>query len=83
MNLNEFKAWFEGFAEGIGEAPTPEQWAKIKAKIAALQAAIETPIIFDRSKTWQQPTTVGEPWRPYWIDPSEFSPGTVICQVES
>lgn len=38
MTLSEFKAWFDGFSEGVGEAPTPEQWAKIKAKIATLSA---------------------------------------------
>lgn len=33
MNLSEFKAWLEGFNEAIGDAPTPEQWAKIMAKL--------------------------------------------------
>ena len=37
MTLSEFKAWFDGFSEGVGDAPTPEQWAKIKAKIADLR----------------------------------------------
>lgn len=34
MTPTEFKAWFEGFCEAIDAAPTPEQWAKIKAKVA-------------------------------------------------
>lgn len=36
MTLNEFRAWFDGFSEAIGDAPTPEQWAKIKAKVNGL-----------------------------------------------
>ena len=36
MTLNEFRAWFDGFSEAIGDAPTPEQWAKIKAKVSSL-----------------------------------------------
>lgn len=39
MDVKEFKAWFEGFCESIGEAPTPEQFAKIKAKVQALEAS--------------------------------------------
>ncbi len=41
MNLNEFKAWLEGFEESFaGGPPTGEQWAKIKDKIASLQTAV-------------------------------------------
>ena len=36
MTFNEFRAWFDGFSEAIGDAPTPEQWAKIKAKVDSL-----------------------------------------------
>lgn len=36
MTLSEFKAWFEGFCEGIDGAPTPEQWVKVKEKVALL-----------------------------------------------
>jgi hypothetical protein len=38
VNINEFKAWFEGFSEGVtGDAPTPEQWKKIKAKVEGIR----------------------------------------------
>lgn len=37
LTLAEFKAWFDGFNEAVSEAPTPEQWAKIKAKIAGIE----------------------------------------------
>lgn len=33
MTLAEFKAWFEGFAENIDGAPTPEQWARVAEKL--------------------------------------------------
>lgn len=36
MNINEFRAWFDGFSEAMGDTPTPEQWAKIKAKVHSL-----------------------------------------------
>ncbi len=36
MTIKEFKAWLEGFEEAMGGAPTPEQWAKIRAKIETL-----------------------------------------------
>ncbi len=32
MTFGEFMAWLDGFSEGF-EAPNPEQWAKIKAKL--------------------------------------------------
>lgn len=38
MTLIEFKAWFEGFCEGITDIPTKEQWDKIKAKVTTLTA---------------------------------------------
>jgi hypothetical protein len=38
MNLSEFKAWFEGFGEGISGNPTEKQWEKIVAKVAEIKA---------------------------------------------
>ena len=37
MTFNEFKSWLDGFSEAIGEAPTPEQWAKVMDKLATVQ----------------------------------------------
>ena len=37
MTPDQFKAWFEGFCEAIDAAPTPEQWARIKAKVADIR----------------------------------------------
>lgn len=41
MTLNEFKAWLDGFADAMGDAPTPEQWAKIKAKLAQVRDPVD------------------------------------------
>jgi hypothetical protein len=45
MTLAEFKAWLEGFSESFGEAPSAEQWAKIKAKIASTEAFVSKPVV--------------------------------------
>lgn len=39
MTLDEFKSWLDGFSEAIEASPTPEQWEKIKAKIATVKHA--------------------------------------------
>jgi len=36
MHLDEFKAWFEGFCDGIYNSPDSEQFDKLKAKIELL-----------------------------------------------
>lgn len=46
MTLSEFKAWFEGFSEGIEAAPTEAQFAKIKAKVALIDGAPVTERIY-------------------------------------
>lgn len=33
MTITEFHAWLDGFSEAIAGAPTPEQWAKVLAKL--------------------------------------------------
>ena len=33
MNLQEFKAWFEGFTEGLECRPNEKQWEKIKKRV--------------------------------------------------
>ena len=48
MTLNEFRAWFDGFSEAIGDAPTPEQWAKIKAKLAQAREPLSVPSVYPR-----------------------------------
>lgn len=46
MTLSEFKAWFEGFSEGIDKAPTEKQFAKIKDKVALIDGAAVTERIY-------------------------------------
>lgn len=38
MNLPEFRAWLDGYGASINGAPTPDQWAIIKGKLATVQA---------------------------------------------
>lgn len=33
MTIKEFHAWLDGFSEAIEDAPTPDQWAKVLAKL--------------------------------------------------
>lgn len=40
MTLSEFKAWLDGMSDGIADAPTPEQWAKVKEKLADVREAL-------------------------------------------
>jgi hypothetical protein len=61
MNLPEFKAWFEGFSEGIDKTPTAKQWAKINEKIAAIKAE-PTKIEYIREYY--------DRYRPYWGYPT-------------
>lgn len=40
MNPSEFKAWLNGFAQAIGEAPTAEQWKMVLQKAQSLGSII-------------------------------------------
>lgn len=46
MTLSEFKAWLEGFSEGIETAPTEKQFEKIKAKVAEINSVPVTREVF-------------------------------------
>lgn len=45
MTLSEFKAWLEGFEAAMGDAPTSDQWGKIKAKLAEVSTSPNAPTI--------------------------------------
>lgn len=45
MTLSEFKAWLDGFGEAIGEAPEPEQWARVREKLAQVQEPYALPAL--------------------------------------
>lgn len=56
MTLSEFKAWFEGYTEGLDGAPTEKQFKRIKAKVAEITGTPLTQTVFvDR-------------YRDYWRD---------------
>lgn len=49
MKLNEFKAWFDGFTEGMEGRPTDKQWKRIKEQVAAIDGTpISYPVYVDR-----------------------------------
>lgn len=39
MTLSEFKAWFEGYTEGLEAAPTKAQFDRIKEKVKEIDGA--------------------------------------------
>ncbi|WP_395543286.1 hypothetical protein [Neotabrizicola sp. sgz301269] len=73
MTLNEFKAWLEGFEAAMGDAPTPEQWKTIKAKLAGVSASG-----FDLPKLGQ-PYTLGP--SPSTGHPHIFPPYVICSQI--
>ncbi len=77
MTLSEFKAWFEGFSEGIDKAPTEAQFAKIKAKVALIDGSpITYPVFIERYRPW--------PTYPVWIgDPVVSSGGTRLTNLKA
>lgn len=62
MILSEFKAWFEGYTEGLEGAPTKAQFERIKEKVKEISGTpITQTVYFDR---YVQPYLRGT-W-PYW-----------------
>lgn len=64
MNLSEFKAWFEGFTDGIDSNPTEKQWEKIKAKVAEIKAEPTSPVVIreyinNYRRYWSEPYWYG------------------------
>lgn len=66
MNFAEFKHWLDGFSEAMGDAPTPEQWAKIKAKLAQVNAYTVGDFgkVMPREPSYQEPLRTGSPYTP-------------------
>lgn len=87
MTLAEFKAWFEGFCEGIGGAPTEQHLATIREKIATVHpetaALPNSPWELTGTKPEPSPYVVPSVWIPDLprIDtaPAIPFPGTVWC----
>lgn len=58
MTLAEFKAWLDGFKEAIGEAPTPEQWQKVLAKLQDVQPLADFGQFVAPAGGWPPPTAL-------------------------
>lgn len=60
MTLAEFKAWFEGFTEGMEGRPTEAQFKRIKAKVKEINdQPLTREVIVEKYRDY--------PWfRPYW-----------------
>ncbi|UXN74487.1 hypothetical protein N8D56_04925 [Devosia sp. A8/3-2] len=63
MTLSEFKAWFEGYTEGLDGAPTEKQFKRIKAKVAEITSTpISYPVFIDRYRdVWPRYHETGWP----------------------
>lgn len=60
MMLAEFKAWFEGYTEGLEGAPTAAQFARIKERVKEISGTPVTERIFI-DKYWP---SIFHPWSP-------------------
>lgn len=58
MTINEFRAWLDGFKEAIGEAPTPDQWAKVLAKLQDVESSGGLGQFAAPAGGWGVPTSV-------------------------
>jgi len=55
MNLQEFKAWFEGFTENMSGVPSAKAWSRIKARVGDItEKPTEVRYFYDHY------------WRPYY-----------------
>lgn len=77
MTLSEFKAWLDGFGEAIGDAPTPEQWAKIREKLAT----VAEPYVVQMPALPMEPCIPTSPIYP--VRPFTIGPGEVFCGGQS
>ncbi|MCJ8053849.1 hypothetical protein GB928_018495 [Shinella curvata] len=76
MTLSEFKAWFEGFTEGMAGTPDADQWKRIQARVTEIDGVAVTRTVFvDRYLP---------AYRPYWasrFDVSGISHGTMLLSA--
>lgn len=64
MTPAEFKAWFDGFTEGMDGPPSAKQWKKITDKVKTIDGtSVLTPVYVDRWWPLVSPATTG--WPPY------------------
>lgn len=60
MTIQEFKAWFDGFCEGVGDVPTKAQWAKVKEKLNEVKPPEQIKI---NLKDIEGNTFLTDPWK--------------------
>jgi len=59
MTPIEFKHWFDGFAEGIKDIPTEEQWARIKLRISQIDGKPAITVLDDDTDPLEVMNAVG------------------------
>lgn len=75
MTLSEFKAWFEGYTEGLEAAPTKAQFDRIKEKVKEISGTPVTyPFYIDRYVEPYRRWLSGTDW---WGGVSGMSGGTL------
>lgn len=63
MNLQEFKAWFEGFTESLeGKPPGPKSWKRIQEKVSLIEESPPVTRDIFVHEYWH-------PWRRWFSDP--------------
>lgn len=76
MTLSEFKAWFEGYTDGMGDQPpNAKQWGAIKAKVGKITGTpITYPIYVERYHPgyWNGATWITNP---VWVGGSHVGHG--------
>lgn len=91
MTISEFKAWFDGFTESMGETDTPtlEQWQRIKEKLQEVAArapftfpwTAPVPAIIPTPFTPTYPTWEPNSWE--WISYDSDRTGILTCPTIS
>jgi len=56
MNLQEFKAWFQGYTENINGQPSKKQWDRICKRVEEITDYPTTYPVFIRQYPYYQPT---------------------------
>lgn len=73
MTLSEFKAWFEGYTEGLETAPTKAQFERIKEKVKEIDGAPITQTVFVN----RYPDYYRQYWgQPAWYGTAGYSAGS-------
>ena len=84
MTLSEFKAWFEGYTEGLEGAPTKAQFDRIKEKVKEISGTPTSyPIFVDRYRQWVQPNQWGSPYVSYSVGAVGQATGNAVLMNQT